>query len=172
MPPGRSMAAIFPPPTCRGIARSATRFSNSPGPIAASCCRSSLAACPSCCPPSEEPADRFLAFALLLQPLEKVQQDRDSHPEGDALYHSLQVFELARQELPYDEEFLLAALLHDVGKAIDSARPRGRGAGGPGGIDHAADGLADRTSPGGIDLWPGHVGGPPAAAVASGRGFR
>ena len=41
------------------------------------------------------------------------------HPEGDALYHSLQVFDLARDELPYDEEFLLAALLHDVGKAID-----------------------------------------------------
>jgi predicted HD phosphohydrolase len=31
----------------------------------------------------------------------------------------LQVFELARAERPYDEEFLLAALLHDVGKAID-----------------------------------------------------
>ena len=35
------------------------------------------------------------------------------------LYHSLQVFDLACNELPYDEEFLLAALLHDVGKAID-----------------------------------------------------
>ena len=35
------------------------------------------------------------------------------------LYHSLQVFELARDERPYDEEFLLAALLHDVGKGID-----------------------------------------------------
>ena len=32
---------------------------------------------------------------------------------------ALQVFELAREERPYDEEFLLAALLHDVGKAID-----------------------------------------------------
>ena len=34
---------------------------------------------------------------------------------------ALQVFELAREERPYDEEFLLAALLHDVGKAIDPA---------------------------------------------------
>ncbi len=48
-----------------------------------------------------------------------MKQSRKYHPEGDALYHSLQVFELARLERPYDEEFLLAALLHDVGKAID-----------------------------------------------------
>jgi hypothetical protein len=41
------------------------------------------------------------------------------HPEGDVLYHSLQVFQLAMEHLPYDEEFLLAALLHDVGKGID-----------------------------------------------------
>ena len=56
---------------------------------------------------------------MLLQPLEGVKQSPKYHPEGDALYHSLQVFELARDERPYDEEFLLAALLHDVGKAID-----------------------------------------------------
>lgn len=63
--------------------------------------------------------DRFAVYRSLLLPLEAVQQDRQRHPEGDALYHSLQVFALARQAQPYDEEFLLAALLHDVGKAID-----------------------------------------------------
>jgi hypothetical protein len=59
-------------------------------------------------------------FRLLLLPLEKVKQGAKHHPEGDALFHSLQVFELARSVRGYDEEFLLAALLHDVGKAIDS----------------------------------------------------
>ena len=34
-------------------------------------------------------------------------------------YHLLQVFELARDCRPYDEEFLQAALLHDIGKGID-----------------------------------------------------
>lgn len=67
----------------------------------------------------EHRIDRFQLYATLLWPLEGVKQNPRYHPEGDALYHSLQVFDLARDELPYDEDFLLAALLHDVGKAID-----------------------------------------------------
>jgi predicted HD phosphohydrolase len=77
---------------------------------------------------AEERIDRFQVYRALLLPLESVKQSREYHPEGDALYHSLQVFELARDEVPYDEELLLAALLHDVGKAIEPA-------------DHVAAGL-------------------------------
>jgi HD domain len=67
----------------------------------------------------EGDVDPFPVFRLLLLPLENVKGSRVYHPEGDVLYHSLQVFELARDCRPYDEEFLLAALLHDVGKGID-----------------------------------------------------
>ena len=63
--------------------------------------------------------DRFERYAELLRPLAGINQDPIRHPEGDALYHSLQVFALANDCLPYDEEFLTAALLHDVGKAIE-----------------------------------------------------
>ncbi len=73
-------------------------------------------------------ADPYPVFRMLLLPLESVKQSPEYHPEGDVLYHSLQVFELARDARPYDEEFLLAALLHDVGKGIDPA-------------DHVAAGL-------------------------------
>jgi predicted HD phosphohydrolase len=72
--------------------------------------------------------DRFQLFESLLLPLENVKGPLAYHPEGDALYHSLQVFDHARDRLAYDEEFLTAALLHDVGKAIDPA-------------DHVAAGL-------------------------------
>jgi len=68
----------------------------------------------------EESVDRFQIFRMLLLPLASVKQSKKYHPEGDALYHSLQVYDLACDELPYDEEFQLAALLHDVGKAIDT----------------------------------------------------
>jgi hypothetical protein len=64
--------------------------------------------------------DRFAIYKMRLEPLEAIKQNPKHHPEGDALYHSLQVFALAREARPYDEEFLLAALLHDVGKAIDA----------------------------------------------------
>lgn len=77
--------------------------------------------------PIGEHIDRFEVYRLRLAPLEKVKQDPARHPEGDALYHSLQVFDLARRERPNDEEFLTAALLHDVGKAID-LRDRARAA--------------------------------------------
>lgn len=76
---------------------------------------------------ANESVDRFQLFESLLLPLENVKQNPKYHPEGDALYHSLQVFELACDQLPYDEEFLLAALLHDVGKAIDRSDHVGAG---------------------------------------------
>ncbi len=77
---------------------------------------------------AESKVDPLQIFQMLLLPLERVKQDPRWHPEGDLLYHSLQTFELARRRQPYDEEFLLAALLHDVGKGIDPA-------------DHVAAGL-------------------------------
>ncbi len=76
----------------------------------------------------EDRPDRFQVIYALLLPLENVKQFPKYHPEGDVLYHSLQVFDLACDALPYDEEFLLAALLHDVGKGIDPT-------------DHVASGL-------------------------------
>jgi hypothetical protein len=76
----------------------------------------------------EAGVDPYRLFESLLLPLENVKQHAKYHPEGDVLYHSLQVFDHARDDLPYDEEFLQAALLHDVGKGIDP-------------FDHVAAGL-------------------------------
>ena len=60
-------------------------------------------------------------FRLLLLPLENVKQNPKHHPEGDVLFHLLQVFELARDTRAYDEEFFFnrGAAAHDVGKGID-----------------------------------------------------
>lgn len=54
----------------------------------------------------------------LLSALDGVLQSPRYHPEGDALFHSLQVFDLARQSSD-DRVLWAAALFHDVGKAID-----------------------------------------------------
>ena len=69
--------------------------------------------------------DTFAMLKMLLERLESVRLDSERHPEGDALYHSLQVYELGLEERPYDEEFLLACLLHDAGLAIDRRDPVG-----------------------------------------------
>jgi hypothetical protein len=66
--------------------------------------------------------DPYPLFRLLLLPLENVSGSARYHPEGDVLYHSLQVFELARDVRAYDVELLQAALLHDVGKGLDPTR--------------------------------------------------
>ena len=67
--------------------------------------------------------DRFDALAACLAVLATVRQDPARHPEGDALEHSLQVFALVHAERPFDEELLTAALVHDVGLAIDRRDP-------------------------------------------------
>ena len=70
-------------------------------------------------PADEYHPDTFPLLRMLLERLRSVKLDLKRHPEGDALYHSLQVYALGLEESPYDEEFLLACLLHDVGLAID-----------------------------------------------------
>ena len=67
--------------------------------------------------------DRFDRIAALVAALATVRQDPARHPEGDALEHSLQTFDLAREERPFDEELLTAAIAHDVGRAIDRSDP-------------------------------------------------
>src|SRR5262249_40232032 len=67
--------------------------------------------------PVEAPRAELLA---LLEALDGVGQNERFHPEGDALYHSLQAFDCARRATA-DRALWAAALLHDVGKAFGSA---------------------------------------------------
>ncbi|TWT63045.1 hypothetical protein [Rubinisphaera italica] len=62
-------------------------------------------------------------FRPLLERLESFHWDYAEHPEGDALYHSLQVYDLGRNLHPYDVEFQWACLLHDVGFVVDPRLP-------------------------------------------------
>lgn len=65
--------------------------------------------------------DRFEDLAALVRVLGTVKRDPAKYPEGDALEHSLQVFARVADECPWDEELLTAALVHDIGLAIDRA---------------------------------------------------
>lgn len=56
----------------------------------------------------------------LLLALDGIEQSRRYHPEGDALFHSLQVFDLARAATG-DVELWAAALFHDVGKSLSDS---------------------------------------------------
>ncbi len=67
-----------------------------------------------------DPGLRRAMFSALVGALEGI-RGGPHHPEGCQLFHSLQVFELARSEHPYDVELAEAGLLHDIGKAIDPA---------------------------------------------------
>ena len=54
----------------------------------------------------------------ILSDLEFIEENSIYHPEENVLVHSLQVFELAYHASD-DPELWAAALLHDIGKAID-----------------------------------------------------
>ena len=121
---------------------------------------------------AESRVDRFQIYEMLLLPLENVKENPAYHAEGDALYHSLQVFELARRKNPYDEEFLLAALLHNVGKAIDPQDHVAAGIEALAGQVTPRVGVADRPSHGGPKTPRRHARHPRPAAFGRVGRFR
>jgi hypothetical protein len=67
--------------------------------------------------------DRFDALAASVAVLATVRVHPARPAEGDVLDHALEVFERVHRERPFDEELLTAALVHDVGLAIDRRAP-------------------------------------------------
>jgi hypothetical protein len=57
----------------------------------------------------------------LLLDLEHIEQNPIYHPEGNALFHSLQVFQLSLR-FSNEPDVWAASLFHDVGKAVDGPR--------------------------------------------------
>jgi hypothetical protein len=107
---------------------------------------------------TSSPGDRFERLGEMVRVLAHVRQDPVKHPEGDALEHTLQVFDLVERERPYDEELLTAALVHDVGRSVDRRDPVTAGL-------EAIDGLVtERTRwfvehlPAARQLWEGTLG--------------
>jgi hypothetical protein len=78
--------------------------------------RRTHACCPSRCTLSKSSSLRTELSGLLWQ-IHGVEQDPRWHPEGCALFHSLQVYQHARRGST-DPQLWAAALLHDVGKGL------------------------------------------------------
>jgi hypothetical protein len=74
-------------------------------------------------PGATDSADRLGRIAGLVSLLATVRRDPAAHPEGDALDHALQVFDLVHATRPYDEELLTAALVQEVGLVFDRDDP-------------------------------------------------
>lgn len=72
-------------------------------------------------------ADRLGRIAALVGVLEGVSPEPGGPARDDLLDQALRVFAVVHAERPFDEELLTAALVHDVGVAIDRADPVTRG---------------------------------------------
>ena len=70
-----------------------------------------------------EALDRFAVYKCGSSRSKPSSRTPSSTPRATPSSTVSQVFHLARNVRPYDEEFLLAALLHDVGLAIDPDDP-------------------------------------------------
>lgn len=77
--------------------------------------------------PARDQQSLYHCLHSLLEDLSGVEQSPRYHPEGDALYHSLQVFQCALAECS-NPQLWAAALFHDVGKAIHYAAHAAKGA--------------------------------------------
>jgi hypothetical protein len=121
---------------------------------------------------AEARIDRFQMYELLLLPLEEVQQDPRYHPEGDALYHSLQVYQLARDAAPYDEEFLLAGTAARCRQGHRSGRSCRCGVGGAQRVYYRTHCLANRASYGNACPSQGNARSAGTTTTASQRKLR
>ena len=65
-------------------------------------------------------------LASLLESLEEIEESSKYHPESDALFHSLQVFQCALTD-SNDPVLWAAALFHDIGKSFDYANHEAAG---------------------------------------------